>query len=121
LDNLSISELKLASLNFQNAAIATNFQNSFVSATNPNNSDDKLEKLFAKFCEAVESLEQPQTDVSDTFSAFDQLIDENLGEFPNIDITGTGALFLIYRPSCLDSWRRRNYFGSLLQWQHFGN
>jgi hypothetical protein len=29
--------------------------------------------------------------VSDTFSAFDQLIDENLGEFPNIDITGTGA------------------------------
>jgi hypothetical protein len=30
--------------------------------------------------------------VSDTFSAFDQLIDENLGEFPNIDITGTGAL-----------------------------
>jgi hypothetical protein len=68
LDNLSISELKLASLNFQNAAIATNFQNSFVSATNPNNSDDKLEKLYAKFCEAVESLEQPQTDVSDTFS-----------------------------------------------------
>ena len=111
LDNLSISELKvltrlvkrteqqsnkvtkkLASLNFQNAAIATNFQNSFVSATNPNNSDDKLENLFAKFCEAVESLEQPQTDVSDIFSAFDQLIDENLGEFPNIDITGTGAL-----------------------------
>ena len=42
LDNLSISELKLASLNFQNAAIATNFQNSFVSATNPNNSDNKL-------------------------------------------------------------------------------
>jgi hypothetical protein len=30
--------------------------------------------------------------VSDTFSAFDQRIDENLGEFPNIDITGTGAL-----------------------------
>lgn len=23
---------------------------------------------------------------------FDQLIDEHLGEFPNIDITGTGAL-----------------------------
>ena len=23
--------------------------------------------------------------------------------------------------SCLDSWRRQNYFGSLLQWQHFGN
>ena len=42
LDNLSISELKLASLNFQNAAIATNFQNSFVSATNPNNTDNKL-------------------------------------------------------------------------------
>jgi hypothetical protein len=35
LGNLSISELKLASLNFQNAAIATNFQNSFVSATDP--------------------------------------------------------------------------------------
>ena len=29
--------------------------------------------------------------LADTFSAFDQLIDENLGEFPNIDITGTGA------------------------------
>jgi hypothetical protein len=107
----SISELKLASLNFQNAAIATNFQNSFVSTTNPNNSDNKLEKLYAKFCETVESLEQPQTDVSDTFSAFDQLIDENLGEFPNIDITGTGAF------TC----DGQSYFGSLLQWQHFGN
>ena len=30
--------------------------------------------------------------MSDTFSAFDQLIDENVGEFPKIDITGTGAL-----------------------------
>jgi hypothetical protein len=97
---------------------------------------------------------------------FDQLIGENLGEFPNIDITGLRnrcsyvwrhrwgsrnntwdcytylmgmstwtwermkklqlhkilhIVFLIYRPSCLDSWRKRNYFGSLLQWQHFGN
>jgi hypothetical protein len=83
LDNLSISELKLASLNFQNAAIATNFQNSFVSATNPNNSDNKLEKLYAKFCEAVESLEQPQTDVSDTFSAFDQLIESKTLYLPS--------------------------------------
>jgi hypothetical protein len=24
-------------------------------------------------------------------------------------------VFLIYRPSCLDPWRRQNYFGSLLQ------
>ena len=58
LDNLSVSELQFCSLNFQNAAIATNFQNGFVSAANPNKTDDKLQKLYAKFCEAVDSLEQ---------------------------------------------------------------
>jgi hypothetical protein len=60
LDNLSISELKLASLKFQNAVIATNFQNSFVSATNPNNSDDKLENLFAKFVKLLNHWNNPK-------------------------------------------------------------
>lgn len=99
LNFLSISELKFASLHFQNAAIATNFQNSFVSATNPHNSDDKLEKLYAKFCEAVESIEEPtsESDTTDILSSLDQLIAENIVEIesvstvPSSDVIGTCA------------------------------
>ena len=64
LDNLSFSELKFCSLNFQNAALATNFQNGFVSAANPHKTDDKLQTLYNKFCEAVECSEQSGVDTS---------------------------------------------------------